>query len=235
MPAERFFAPQQLFIDQQISLSGAELHHLAHVMRLQTGETVEIVNGQGSLAEGVIEQIGKREALVRITKAHQATSGQTNIILVQAIPRLNRLEFILEKGTELGMNELWLFPSERSERKALEERQLERFQAITIAALKQCGRLFLPKIIVKSALDKWSAENVVPQAYYGDLNASSNLSDLYGGGDVQIFIGPESGFTEREEKRLRELGVKGVSLHQNILRTDTAALTALAIISCKFN
>jgi len=157
------------------------------------------------------------------------------IILAQAIPRLNRLDFILEKGTELGMSEIWLYASEYGERKEFTEHQLERMRGVTIAAMKQCGRLHLPKIVMMPLLSKWAAPRTDYALFFGDVSSTAKYfmpSDLPNKSTTGLvfFIGPESGFSEKETILLKEFGSKGVKLHPNILRTDTAALTALSVL-----
>ena len=144
MPAERFFINSPLVEGQSINLEGQEFHHLAHVMRGRVGDAVEIVNGSGGFAEAKIERIQKHQAQLHIHGAEKHPKPSAELILVQAMPRINRLDFILEKGTELGATQIHLVATETCERKSVTDSQLERFQSITIAAMKQCGRLYYP-------------------------------------------------------------------------------------------
>lgn len=230
MPAERYFIETPLTVGDVLSLEGQEYHHLVHVMRTKAGESVEVVNGMGQLAVADVQEINKKHASLLINSIVEEPAPQHAIILAQAIPRPNRLDFILEKGTELGMTQLWLFPGKHSERKEIGENQVERMKLVLIAAMKQCGRLRLPKIVVKPLLEKW---NEFPtNAYFGDTDSSAEVfSKVWKpGNEVVFFVGPESGFNEGETTILRK-HCKGVKLHGNILRTDTAALTALSLIS----
>jgi 16S rRNA (uracil1498-N3)-methyltransferase len=234
MPAERYYMDSDLIPSQLVSIEDREFHHLAHVMRAELGEAIELVNGQGTLAQGRVEQILKHQALIRILESSKTPKKTPRIILAQAIPRINRLDFIVEKGTELGMNDLWLFPGQRSERKSLTEHQLERLKGLTIAAMKQSGTLFLPEISVMPPLKDW--KNLEFTAYFGDLSPEappflSTIRETPIRDGLVFFIGPESGFTEDEEKKLKELDAIGVKLHSNILRTDTASLVALSLIT----
>ena len=234
MPAERYYMDSDLVPGQLVPIEHKEFHHLVHVMRAQLGETLELVNGRGTLAQGLIEQLSKRQALIRIIESLQAPQNNPPIILAQALPRINRLDFIVEKGTELGMSDLWLFPGQRSERKSLTEHQLERLKELTIAAMKQSGSLFLPKISVRPCVQEWKTLEF--PAYFGDLSPSAPfflpmIKDKPIHEGLIFFIGPESGFTAEEEKKLKELNAIGVRLHSNILRTDTASLVALSLIS----
>lgn len=231
MPAERYFSSLELVQGGTVELIDQEFHHLKNVMRTQEGETIELVNGRGQLATAELTKLGKKSADLHIQEMVQADPPAYNLILAQAIPRPHRLEFILEKGTELGMTEIWLFPSQRSERKNFTPNQIERFEAITIAAMKQCGRLFLPKINLLPPLTEW--HEVPPKIYFGDVNPNAPpLATVFKKSQGHcVCIGPESGFTDQEVATLVKMNAQGVKLHGNILRTDTAAIVALALLA----
>lgn len=229
MPAERYYLAQSLQKGCDVSITDQEYHHLVHVMRAAVGDTVELVNGTGDLATATVARLDKRQALLTIQDtAHEAPQLHA-MILAQALPRINRMDFIVEKGTELGMTQLWLFPGEHSERKSLTDHQVDRLRAMAIAAMKQCGRLYLPEIIVKPAIKAW--QPLPYPLFYGDVAPNApRLAEAWPKETVDgaIFcIGPESGFTPAEEHALKALNAIGVSLHRNILRTDTASLVAL--------
>lgn len=232
MPAERFFSDNELKINHKVELTEQEFHHLVNVMRAQEGDKVEIVNGRGSLAEATVTAREKKRALLHIDHVAIESPPEIEIILAQATPRINRLDFILEKGTELGMTQLWLFPGRLSERQQLTEHQLERMRGITIAAMKQCGRVYLPSIHIKPPIAQWTT--LPEHSYFGDVDSSAQeFSQLWRKPKqaVLLCIGPEAGFSADEVETLRNLNVQGVKFHNNILRTDTASLMALSLVS----
>lgn len=233
MPSERYFIDESLLLSEQKVLKESEFHHLAHVMRTKIGELIEIVNGRGILAQARVKEIGKKEAILFIEEVVQESPSSHPVILAQAIPKMNRLDFILEKGTELGVDAFWLFPSHHSPKKDFSSQQLERMHSVAISAMKQCGRLFSPKIIVQPPVEKWPSQT--GSLFFGDISPEAPLfSDRWNQKQIcfpiLFFVGPESGFTEKEVSFLKEMGVEGVKLHHNILRTDTAALVALSLI-----
>lgn len=236
MPAERFYIPHDCTPHQNILIDDQEFHHLVHVMRVKPGEEISVVNGKGVLATAVVKSIGKRQAELEILECNIAKPPAVEIILAQAIPRINRLDFIIEKATELGVTQFWLFPGKLSERKALSESQLERVKSLSIAAMKQCGRLFLPKVVIKPALHLWEAPSCT--SYYGDPEATVNFASICTQlpleKDIVFFVGPEAGFSNDEEETLVKLQAQGVRLHANVLRTDTAPLVALSLITTRF-
>lgn len=233
MPADCYYSPEIFHQSQKIILEGTEAHHLINVMRKRADDFVTVVNGQGQLAIARIEENEKRRALLTIVEIKSEEAVQQKLILAQGLPKMNRLETILEKATELGMAEIWLFPCQGSEKQDLTPNQKERMQGILVSAMKQCGRLYLPKIEILSPLKKW---NSLPySAYFGDLRTSAEafwtLLVEKTKRSMIFFIGPESGFSEEEIGYLERLGAKGLKLHQNILRTDTAAITACYLMS----
>jgi 16S rRNA (uracil1498-N3)-methyltransferase len=234
MPINRFFSDAHFIFGKEAYLADQELHHLSHVVRTKEGETVELVNGKGQLAQAVVSRIDKKKAVLELQKITEAPTPIFNPVIVLAIPRINRLDMIVEKGTELGMGELWLFPGVHSEKREISENQLNRLITISIGAMKQCGRLFLPPITVFPPLSKWN--NFPKNCYFGDLSPSVPIfyQEWQRKGlekEIYFFIGPESGFHKDELKILKDNHAIGTSLHGNILRTDTAAISALAVIT----
>jgi 16S rRNA (uracil1498-N3)-methyltransferase len=232
MPHDRFYHPEPFIKNHSFALGDEEAHHL-RVMRIRTGETIEIVNGLGQLAQAEVSSIDKKSTLVSVTSIHEEPVPSRQIILAQAIPKLTRLDGIVEKGTELGMTQLWLFPGQRSEKNILSTNQQQRVSFLAVSALKQCGRLYLPKIVFMPPLNKW--DECPPTAFFGDIAPQAPLFHnawmKQKPQDTVFFTGPEAGFTAEEMTQLKKLGAQGVSLHKNILRTDTASLAALSLIS----
>lgn len=234
MPVERFFIDEPLVAKKTITLKNQEFHHLVRVIRMQEGESVELINGKGLLGFGEIQKVTKKDAEVYLEAVHQEKKPSYETILAQAIPRINRLDFIVEKATELGISALWLFPGDLSEKKDLTPNQKERLHTLMIAATKQCGRLFLPEITFMPPLQEWKKPPYT--CFYGDIypKAPSFINALQAVAlkdNILFFIGPEGGFSEKEEQLLKKIAT-GVKLNQNILRTDTAALCSLSILQC---
>lgn len=222
MPVNRFFLDQPL--SSPLFLQGEELHHL-HVMRTRLGDTIEIVNGRGELGKAFVEAIDKKTASLKIESLVKKKPPTQKLILAQALPRLSSLEWVIEKGTELGVSEFWLFPGKLSEKTSLSPTQLQRLRTITISALKQCGRLFLPLIVLRPVLNQW--KKLEGSLFYGDVGEKAPLTGPFLN-LVTFLIGPEKGLDLSEIQTLNTLGAKPISLHENILRSETAAVTALS-------
>lgn len=235
MPAERYYIDELLEQDLEVALEGDECHHLTRVMRAKIDDEVELINGRNVLARARITYLDKNKAHLFITNIEQGPKKPT-IILAQGICRFNRLEYILEKGTELNASEFWLFPAKLSEKTTFSKNQNERMRSLLIAAMKQSGRLDLPQILFKPPLHQWGKQD--GSFLFGDTRHSSPpLWKLYPNNLIfpLIFaIGPEGGFTPSEISHLESLNAQGVRLHPNILRVDTAGAAALSLLS-QFN
>ncbi len=232
MPAERFFIDQDLSSSSIYLIEGEEFLHLAKVMRARAGDHIEIVNGRGQLAQGVVQEIEKRCARLQVTSVETKQPLTISCTLAIAIPRLNRLEYILEKGTELGVTAFWLFPGNLSEKVEFTTQQTLRMRNLTTAALKQCGRLDLPSIEIKPPLAKWP----VPQGFllFGDTRSHApSIASLSPPPSTPIifFSGCEKGFSPQELAILQDtFQAKGVSLSSYILRADTAPVVAASLL-----
>lgn len=232
MPAERYFLDDSYDRGATLELKGTEFHHLARVMRVRKGEFIELVNGRGSLVEAIVDEVTKDKATLRIESVHTEPKSPCRLLLAQAIVKLNRLDFIFEKGTELGVDTFWLFPGDRSSQKEMYPAQKERVFAIMIAAMKQCGRLWLPSLVFQPGINEWSAPPATA-IFFGDPRSDLWLADAAGHCSLRekLFVtGPEGGFSEEEELSLKNLGGVGVCLHNNILRTETASIMALSLL-----
>ncbi len=232
MPAERFFIDTLMENGQKIEVSGEEFSHLK-VMRVDIGDTLELINGRHLLAHASVEKIEKHAALLNITQIEERAPLIPTLTLCIALPRFNHLEWIAEKATELGASALWLFPGDRSEKTNVSEQQLFRLRNLMIAAIKQCGRLDLPVIEIHPALHAW---HYPPKGslFFGDVSPSAPLlahhlppSDT----PIFFFTGPEKGFSIKEQLLLENAWhARGVSLHPYTLRTETAPILATGLI-----
>jgi 16S rRNA (uracil1498-N3)-methyltransferase len=231
MPHERFFVDQPLKPTETVRLEEGEFHHLCHVMRARIGEEVELVNGKNQLAQATLSLIGKHHAELKVLHVIEEERKKPRVVLAQAIPRFNRLENILEKGTELDATEFWLFPGLLSEKGEFSSNQQKRMAQIVIGAMKQCGRLDLPPIYLKPPLLSWKP--LEGNVLFGDTSPNAPAWSLHTAAETTIFlVGPEKGFDLKEIVFLKQrLNAQGVRLHRNILRVDTASCVALSLLS----
>ncbi len=228
MPADRFYMKDELRVGTSVLLAGPEYHHLAHVMRLNLNEDVELVNGFGTLAEGRITELSNKGARIDLLSVKKRAELMPRILLAVPFMRASKLEWVVEKGTELGAAGFLFYPAKFSEKGDFSERQLERLHLLAIAALKQSGRLYLPWIEVLPDM----ASLFVKEALFlfGDMNASAQIDPIGLKTAQVVFIsGSEKGFSE-EERMLLESKAKAVRLSPYILRAETAPIAAASIL-----
>jgi len=236
MPKDRYFFDKDLKKDEFISIQGQEASHINFIMRKKKNDFIELINGKGILAKAKILNISKNLVEIKINNLFFEKEKKQKIILIQSIIKSDRLDLIFEKCTELGSDEFWLFKSKNSKKINFTKNKLNRIKNIFISAIKQCGRLYLPKIKFLNSIE--DLKNIKGQFFLADLKKDNkNLIDSYKKNAENIFfiIGPESGFTKEElnyfEINLQALPIK---LNENILRSETAAITSISIISHLF-
>ncbi len=215
----RFYTPHTLISNSLVELDSEEYHHLKKVLRVRPNEKIELVNGSGELA------IALFDVTIRVLSVHKEPKPEKKIVLIQAIPEKNHLEFILEKGTEIGITEFIFFPAEKSKLKEISEALLFRMKKITISALKQCKRLYLPSISICKLSD---LKNFSLKLYLADPKGDKFITTTESAGFI---IGPESGFSQKEIDYLKTTCKATLTtLSPNILRAETASIIAAYLI-----
>ena len=223
---ERFYLKQEYQSETIVQLKEDEHHHLFRVMRLREGETIELVNGMGSLAKGKIVKIEKGHTSLQILHVDHAPPQERQILSGIPLMRPSKLEWIVEKGTELGATSFLLYSADHSTQESLSEHQQDRLRHITISSLKQSQRLYLPHLEILPDLKTLLTKQV--KIFFGDPRASLGFKapDTL---CVLFITGPESGFS-KEEYELLQHQAEGVRLNQNVLRAETAPIVALSLL-----
>ena len=223
-------------IEPKTMLDPVESNHLSRVLRLSVGAAVELFDGNGTLAQGTVEQIQRNQVIVQITQRTQPPPRAAGrIILAVSYAKGQRFDWLVEKCTELGADHIAAVQFDRTV-KLGNDKALGRLSKITIAAAKQCGRVFLPKLTGPAKLTE-TAEALrleYPRStwIYGspDGNPMSENAKSSEAADTVTFIGPEGGFTEAETAYFRSIGASAVSINENILRVETAAVAFCALL-----
>lgn len=227
MPHNRFYINQPLEENSTYTLEEEELHHMVRVMRQSIGDEIELVDGKGSLGIAKIISISKKTAELEILSLLKEKEPSKKFSIAIANLKPSSLEFAVEKLTELGAYEIIVFPGVLSEKAQVSNHTKNRLDRILISSLKQSGRLYLPKLTyteLKDVLKK--------KCFYCDLEKSAEKlsTAIVNLTEFTLLIGPEQGWHEKEKKILREKATACL-LHRNILRAETAAITASAIAS----
>ena len=239
MRTNRVYVDAPLTGAARCRLTGSAAHHVSRVLRLRAGDALVAFDGSGGEYAASIEQMG-RDAVVLRLGAHRAIERESPlaITLVQGIARAERMDFVVQKATELGVTRIVPFAAERSVVR-LDERQaasrLAHWRAVAIAACEQCGRNRLPELSAPVGLAEFvstlSTESLrlllSPSATLRarDLEAQTR--------SVVVLVGPEGGLSDAEERAAKRSGFTAVSLGPRTLRTETAALATLVVLQAR--
>ena len=219
-------------------LLGSEAHHLIHVLRARAGDCIELIDGSGRVWTGMICRIGLESVdLTHVTMIVKEASSSTPFILLQSLCKSDKLEWTFQKTTELGVTEIYLIEAARSVVRippARIEAKLDRWKKIIIGAAKQSrsGALPLlhPPMNCQSACDQVRAELKI---HFSENEGRQNLKKILRmkqWNSVAFCIGPEGGWITDEEALFCRHQFQPVSLGAHILRTETAAIAALAVL-----
>jgi 16S rRNA (uracil1498-N3)-methyltransferase len=232
--APRLFVPGPIAAGV-VALGEAATRH-AQVLRLQPGDALRLFDGRGGEWRARLHAMGKREASAEAIE-HDAAERElpVAVTLALAMPAGDRMDFVVEKATELGAAAIQPLTSERSVLRLAGERADKRrahWRSIAIAACEQCGRNRVPEIGAPRALGEWLAA-LPPSAGTRCLLAWRDAAPWTSAteGPVLVLSGPEGGFTDAEEDAARARGFVPTSLGARVLRADTAPLAALASIA----
>lgn len=229
----RFYVDFALSPDSVVELPDNVVRHL-NVLRVKNTEEIVLFNGNGKAYPALPEVLEKRRASVRILR-EEATDNESplNITLVQAVSAAERMDFTLQKSVELGVAEIRPVISERCVVRLSGERaekRVVRWQEIVVSACEQSGRNIVPKVLPLTTYAQ--ALQQLPQEttkLLMSLNRAQKLSDVRPqSGKVVFMVGPEGGWTEKEEQQAFDAGFQSVTLGKRVLRTETASLAAIA-------
>lgn len=218
-------------------IRGDDHKHLSRVLRLKEQDEILINDLKGQDFLGRIESIGKNETTVELReKVARSNESPLNVTLFQGLPKAGKMDLIVQKCTELGVQRIIPVVTERVVVKNSSEfKKLDRLKRICLEAAKQSKRSALPEITEPIGFSELLMEMkkldvlVVPyenQEEYGFLTLKKELSSITSMG---VFVGPEGGFTEKEIELLKDRGAKILTLGNRILRTETAGFTAVAM------
>lgn len=222
----------------EVVLTEAEAHHAAHVLRLRAGGEVELFDGRGGRASGRIASMGRGEVVVAV-EHRQAPRPQPRpaVHVAFAVPKGKRLDWLLEKATELGAASLQpvIFHRSVAGGEELGDAKRQRWLSHCVAAAKQSGLDFLPELRDPVPLAEVLAASSGQMALMGSPDADAAplpaaLAGLKDDQDVLLLVGPEGGLTDEERKAAAAAGVAPVRLGDTVLRIETAAIALLAAI-----
>lgn len=237
MRIPRFYTSQALQTDLALTLEASTAHHVARVLRMQVGDPLVVFNGTGGEYHSHIEHMHKALVQVRVGRHHVVErESALKITLAQAISKGDRMDFCLQKATELGVDAVQPLETERSVQLPMGDRRKKRLQhwhGVIRSACEQSGRSQLPRLEEIQPLSSWllPTDSNVPLLVL-DPNAEQSLQQIFASAPsaVTLLIGPEGGLSAAEFATLYARGSIGIRMGPRILRTETAALAAVAAL-----
>lgn len=229
----RFFVSQKFLFRDVALLSEAESHHIASVLRMQTGDQVELFDGSGTIYHGELQHVSRDQVSVRLLsreKEHLMTSPP--LYLFQSLLKGKKMDFLIQKATELGVHSLQPIRTRYSENYGNPERQQTRWQRLMLEACKQCKRSRPMQIHSPVPLDQINVSRFSTQLFLweGEIETSLDASLLRLDGPVCLLLGPEGGFHPDEVEWAGKMDFQSTSLGRRTLRAETASLAAVAIV-----
>ena len=235
----RIFQPYTINQNSLITLDDNAFNHLIRVLRMKTGESITLFDGSNQITPAVIHEVNKKTVIVKTANSVlDNRESPLNIHLGQVISRGDKMEFTIQKSVELGVNTITPLLSERCGVKLDQERlekKVQQWQKIIISACEQCGRNIIPSINPVMKLETWCANltdslklNLHPKAEQG-INQLPNDNK-----NISLLIGPEGGLSNEEISMTHQYQFTDILLGPRVLRTETAALTAITALQVRF-
>ena len=221
-----FFAQPENIIGNQLELVDQEAAHASKVLRFNVGDELYASDGKGNLYRTRIASLSKKSVLTNIEETMFEPEPKIKKVLVfGAIKKRDRLEFAVEKAVELGAWEICVFNADHSERSKINE---ERLQSIVLSAFKQSKRRWLPGVNYLSSLEEVFSHYSGFHPVMAHVDAKVQKPKPLENENNLLLVGPEGGFSKREIELAKERNVEMISLGENRLRAETAALTMLS-------
>ena len=231
--AQRLFVPDALGADMEVRLDRDRAHYVADVIRLQVGAYLHLFNGRDGEWRAVREAGGKREVVLRCTARLRAQVAGADLDYAFAPLKHARLDYMVQKAVEMGAGRLVPVMTRRTQASRV---NTERMRANAVEAAEQCGILAIPDVIEPLNLTRWLA-GLEPARRVVFCDEAAPLADplvelrAAVAGPLAVIIGPEGGFDDAERREIAARpGTIILSLGPRILRADTAAVAALALV-----
>ncbi|MBE7022598.1 MAG: 16S rRNA (uracil(1498)-N(3))-methyltransferase [Ruminococcaceae bacterium] len=239
----KFFIEKSQLKNHCAHLTGQDVTHITRVLRLKPGDELLLCDGEGMDYQARILSFDKATLTAEILAEHPSeTEPNVKVTLYQGLPKQGKMEWIIEKCTEMGVTTIVPVQMTRSVVKldsAQAAKKLERWQKTAREAAKQCGRGQIPQIMPPVDLETLTKEELPEFLLLPyEEERTTPVKEALRGAKAEtagIFIGPEGGFTPEEAAYLVSLGARSVSLGRRILRTETAGLAALALLLYEFD
>ena len=231
----RFYIEAELNTGNTIELTESVFHHWVRVLRAKEHEQAIFFNGKGGEYRVTLTEINKKNAFVSVDHFEPADrTPPFKVVLGQVMSKGDRMDYAIQKAVELGVTNIQLLTSERCEMRLKydrDQKKIDHWQGITIAACEQCGMNIVPKILAPLRLEDWlnsdlPATKLVLAPNKDQVDVLNNASK-----DLALLIGPEGGLSEAEISAANAVGFENWCIGSRVLRTETAPVVALAILN----
>jgi 16S rRNA (uracil1498-N3)-methyltransferase len=240
MSANRFFIAASDIEGDQVRLSREQSHQISHVLRLQTGDAITVLDGSGQEYDVTLTAVNSAETVGQITTQRRAAGEPTvEVTLFQSLLAREKFEWVLQKATEVGVAQVAPVLTERSlvRVKRMEDNKLDRWRRIVAEAAEQSHRGRIPKLdqvctFPEAMVRLRDFDRCLIAAPFQQAAALRDTLRGLGGTEssIALLIGPEGGFTPEEVAQAVETGAVPISLGPRVLRTETAAVVAAALV-----
>ena len=230
----KFFIPKENISQDSLIITGEDVKHISKVLRMNVGDEITCCDGQGNDYKARISALGTEISCEIVEKNKCDTESNLHVILIQGVPKASKMDYIIQKTTELGICEIYPCVLSRCVSKIEGDKKIQRWQKIAEEAAKQSGRGIIPKIHnpinIKEAAEVLKSCDVafVPYECAEGNYLKPLLTSFENPKTVAFMIGPEGGFDKSEIEKISEVPV--VSLGKRILRTETAGEAVLSMV-----
>jgi 16S rRNA (uracil1498-N3)-methyltransferase len=234
MRNSRIYCTQPLSSGIEVVLEGQTAHYLGRVLRVSAGAPLVLFNGDGSEYIATVTRVDKKTCTVLTgTQSQPEVESALRTVLGLGISRGERMDYAIQKATELGVTSIAPLFTEHCEVRLTDERREKRqehWQQIAISACEQSGRVCVPQVLAPQELRAWVKSSPAELCLVFDHQQAAALGGSKPEGGVALLIGPEGGLAPAEVRLALDSGFKGIALGKRVLRTETAPVAALSVL-----
>ncbi|ERP95128.1 RNA methyltransferase [Acinetobacter sp. COS3] len=235
----RFYIETELNTGNTIELTESVFHHWVRVLRAKEQEQAIFFNGKGGEYLVTLTEINKKNAFVSVDQFNELDrTAPFNVILGQVMSKGDRMDYAIQKATELGVTTIQLLTSDRCEMRLKydrDQKKLDHWQSVAIAACEQCGLNKVPQILPPIALNDWVKSGLPTSRFVLAPNKNQENVLLKSDNHLALLIGPEGGLSEVEIETANQNNFQNWCIGDRVLRTETAPVVALSILNYHFS
>ena len=241
MTIPRFYHPKEMDAGQAVSLAGDNVHYAQRVLRMRSGDRLDLIDGRGFEYHAVIQTLSPEQVLVQIHEKNRIVDPTVGLTFCQSLLKADKMDFIVQRSVELGVDTFVPFISSRTVVRLSPEavaQKVKRWQKIAVEAARQCGRSHIPTVqpIISYTGMIGMAEGYPVKAIFWEAETERTLRQVFQSGEGRsaeryfFVVGPEGGFSGEEVFKAKEAGFLSVSIGKRVLKVETAVMSILAIL-----